>query len=255
MTQVSSLPTTVAPDAAPARSRSLRLRRVLPAACLVAALAALGGGLAQALLSAGGSGTGSATTGSIGVTPISVVSHTCTYASLQPGDLTSSDHCTLQAQYTGNVPAWESLTVKVESSAGPGAGASTLYDGSGTSGLVLSISDDGGKAFTVPLGAGTTGGSCPAGKTCWSADHDLAAWYSGSTPNLNFTSGETVTWTVTPTFASSVNDNLYQGGSATVTLVVNSVQSQGNDLPTSCTTPTPKIGQPCPAAGTFTWSS
>ena len=248
MTQVSSVRTTIAPSPEPAQPR--RWRRWLPGACLAAALIALAGGLAQALLSAGGSGTGSATTGSIGVTPITAVSHTCTYASLQPGDLTGSDTCTLQATYTGNVPAWESLTVEVQSSAG--TGGSTLYDGSGTGGLTLSISDDGGQSFTVPLGAGTTGGSCPLGKTCWSADHDLAAWYSGATPNLNFTSGETVTWTVTPMFVSTINDNKYQGGSAAVTLVVNAVQSQGNSLPGTCTTST--IGRPCPAAGTFTWS-
>lgn len=250
MTQVSSLPTTVAPDAAPAPGRARRWRRALPAACLVAALAALGGGLAQALLSAGGSGTGSATTGSIGVTPITAESTICNYTNLLPGRLSGSDTCTLKATYTGNVPAWESLTVKVESSAGAGAGASTLYDGSDASGLTLSISDDGGNAFTVPLGPGTTGGTCPVGETCWSADHDLAAWYSGGTPNLNFTSGETVTWTVTPLFASSANDNKYQGGSATLTLVVNAVQSQGNPLPGTCNTTT--IGKPCPTA---TWSS
>ena len=246
MTQVSSLPGTAAPDAAPVRSRARRWRRALPAACLVAALAALGGGLAQALLSAGGSGTGSATTGSIGVNTLGVTTQTCTYTDLQPGDLVGApteQPCVLDTTYEGNVPAWISLTVEIASV--KGSGTSPLYDGSNLNGLTFSISD-GTTSYDVPAGPGTP---CLAG-TCWTAPNDLAAWYDGSTPKLAFNNGDKVVWTVTPMFDSSANDNKYQGGSATLTLVVNAVQSQGNPLPGTCNTTT--IGKPCPTA---TWSS
>lgn len=244
MTEVSSFPSVTGPDPTPARPR--RLRRWLPAACLTAAVATLGAGLAQAFLSSSGTGTGSATTGTVGVDPLQIVQKTCQFSTLTPGDLTGADTCSLQATYTGNVPAWESLTVEVQAPTG-----AALYDGSGTHGLLLAITDDGGNSFTVPLGAGTTGGSCPAGDTCWTTLNDLAAWYSGGTPSLTFTNGDTATWMVTPSFPST-SGNAYQSASATVTLTVNAVQSQGNDLPLTCTTST--IGRPCPAAPPFAWS-
>ena len=87
--------------------------------------------------------------------------------------------------------------------------------------------------------------------TCWTAANDLAAWYSSATPNLTFSAGDTVTFTLTPSFPKTVGDR-YQGGTAAVTLTAQAVQAAGNPLPPGCTTAT--IGQPCPASGTFTWS-
>jgi hypothetical protein len=141
-----------------------------------------------------------------------------------------------------------SLTVQIQST--KGIGTKPLFDGTNTTGLTLSISD-GHRTFTVPTGAGSTGGSCPVGYTCWSASNDLAAAYSGSTPNLTFANGNAVTFTITPLVAK-VNGNPYQGGSATVTLTAQAVQAGANPLPAGCTTST--IGQPCPATGSFSWS-
>jgi hypothetical protein len=140
-----------------------------------------------------------------------------------------------------------SLTVQVQ--ARPGTGGAALYSGN-TAGLTLSISD-GHSTFTVPAGPGSTGGSCPAAFTCWTAANDLAAWYSNGTPNLTFADGDFVTFTVTPSFPKTAG-NGYQGGTATVTLTAQAVQAPGNPLPPGCTTAT--IGQPCLATGTFTWS-
>lgn len=215
---------------------------------LVLAVAGLVTGLASATLNATGSGTGSASTGSVALSINAAATRTCTYGSLLPGDLSGSATCALSVTYTGSLPAFVSLTVQIRSMAGPGG--SSLYNGTNTSGLTLSISD-GHRRFTVPAGTGRSGGSCPSGFTCWTAPYDLAAWYSGATPNLTFSAGDSATFTVTPLFPKTVG-NAYQGGTATVNLTAQAVQAAVNPLPAGCTTTT--IGQPCPGTGTFTWS-
>jgi hypothetical protein len=216
---------------------------------LAAALGAVVAGVTFGYLSASGSGSGSASTGGVAVSINAPATHTCTYTALVPGNLTGSATCALSVTYTGSISAFMSLTVAVQSKAGPGG--HTLYDGSGNAGLTLSISD-GHHAFTVPTGAGTTGGSCPVGFTCWTTANDLAVWYSGTAPNLTFTSASpAVTWTVTPLFPKTVG-NTYQGATAALTLTAQAVQAPANPLPAACTTST--IGLSCPASGGFAWS-
>ena len=220
--------------------------RTLGLASVAAGIGALVTSIVYALLTLNGGGTGSATTGSVSLgTPVST---TCNVANLSPGDLTGSRTCSLATTYTGSLPAYMSLTVQIQST--KGIGAKPLFDGTNTTGLTLSISD-GHRNFTVPTGAGSTGGSCPVGYTCWSASNDLAATYSGSTPNLTFSNGNAVTFTVTPLFAKATG-NPYQGASATVTLTAQAVQAGANSLPAGCTTST--IGHPCPATPSFSWS-
>jgi hypothetical protein len=221
--------------------------RATHVAGVVLAAAGLATGLASATLNATGSGTGSASTGSVVMSANSAATRTCSYGSLLPGDLAGSATCALSVTYTGTLTAFMSLTVQVQAKAGPGGAA--VYNGN-TNGLTLSISD-GHSSFTVPAGPGTTGGSCPAGFTCWTAANDLAAWYSNAVPNLTFSAGGSVTFTVTPSFPKTAG-NGYQGATAAVTLIAQAVQAPGNPLPSGCTTAT--IGQPCPATGTFTWS-
>jgi hypothetical protein len=205
--------------------------------------------LAFASLTDTGSGTGSASTGGVAIGINAPTTHACSYGALAPGDLTGAATCTFSVSYTGSIPASVSLTVAVRSQAGPGG--HLLYDGSGSAGLALSISD-GHHAFTVPMGAGTTGGSCPLGSTCWTTPNDLAAWYSVSTPNLTFTNASpAVTWTVTPLFPKTAG-NAYQGATAILTLTAQAVQAPANPLPPGCTIST--IGTPCPASGGFAWS-
>ena len=181
------------------------------------------------------------------------VTRTCNYAALVPGDLVGSATCSLATTYTGVMAAYVSLTVAIRSKTGPGG--VPLYDGTNNSGLTLTVSD-GRNSYSVPTGSGTTGsgttgGSCPSGFRCWTSAYDLAGWYSNNTPNVTFTKGNAVTFTVTPRFPKSVG-NSYQGGSATLTLTVQAVQAPSNPLPPSCGTST--IGKPCPATGTFSWS-
>jgi hypothetical protein len=230
----------------PAGSRRTRRVRVLGLASMAAGAIALVTGVVSAFLTANGGGVGSATTGSVSLG--NPVSTTCNVTNLVPGDLTGSRSCSFGVTYAGSLPASMSLTVQIQSASG--SGGTRLYDGTNTSGLTLSISD-GHRSFTVPTGAGSTGGSCPAGYTCWTSSNDLAATYSGSTPSLTFANGNAVTFTVTPLFPKSAG-NPYQGARAAVILTAQAVQTGANPLPASCTTST--VGQPCPASGSFSWN-
>jgi hypothetical protein len=246
MSQTTSL-LSVPVEQGPVRTKRWRALFVVG---LVTANLALVAGLAFAFFTTTGTGTGSGQVGTVALTENGPpATHSCNYTDIVPGDLPGSPTgtCALSVTFTGIGPAWVSLTIAVHSRAG--SGGSTLYDGSGTSGLTVSISD-GTNSYTVPTGAGTTGGSCPIGFTCWSTANDLAAWY-GPGPNLSFTNGKAVTWTVTPQFPTSAT-NPYQGASATVILSAQAVQALGNPLPAGCTTST--IGIPCPSQGGFSWS-
>lgn len=218
--------------------------RVLGGLSLAAAVAAAGSGVAYSYFTTTATGTGTALVGTVSLQ--TTTSKTCNYNFLSPGDLTSASTCVLAVAYTGSVAAYVSLSVAVQSKAGPGG--TPLYDGTNSSGLTLSITD-GHHSFSVPTGAGTIV-TCPAGYTCWTSVYDLAASYSGATPSLTFANGGTATWTLTPLFPTSVT-NSYQGGTATVTLTAQAVQAAANPLPPSCTTST--IGQPCSGSG-FSWS-
>jgi hypothetical protein len=217
-----------------------------------AAFAAITGvlvaGFASATAIARGFGTGSASTGSVALNINGPAMHVCSYNALLPGDLDGSVSCSLSVSFSGSIPAYLSLTVQIQASAG--AGGDLLYDGTNNAGLTLAISD-GRHSYAVPTGPGRTGGSCPPGLTCWTAANDLAAWYSHVGAELQFSSGDAATFTLTPRFPRSVGSG-YQGGTATVTLRAQAVQAPANPLPATCTTSS--IGQPCPAAGPFTWS-
>ncbi|MFI5036234.1 MAG: hypothetical protein ACHQFZ_08545 [Acidimicrobiales bacterium] len=218
---------------------------------LGAATAALVAGIAYGALTATGSGGGSASTGSVALSINAPATTTCNYPKLTPGDLAGAATCALSVTYGGSLTAYVSLTVAVQSKSG--VGGHPLFDGVGD-GLTFTISD-GHHSFSVPAGAGTTGGTCPVGFTCWTSPYDLAAWYSGVTANLAFTNASpAVTWTVTPSFPTTlVNANGYQGATANVILTAQAVQgAPANPLPATCTTST--IGQSCPASGGFAWS-
>ena len=231
---------------------SRRRLRIAAIAALIAGAAALVGGVVHAVLTATGSGSGFASTASLALTVNTPATFACTLPDIKPGDLpspTSLPHtCQMSVQYSGSIQAFVSLTVQIQSQAG--TGGTPLYDGTNSTGLTLSISD-GHNTFVVPTNPGSTGGSCPAGFTCWTASNDLAATYSGSTPSLAFSNGNTATWTVTPVLQTTVG-SAYMGGTALVLITAQAVQAPANALPSGCTTST--IGRPCPASGGFSWS-
>lgn len=227
--------------------------RVLGAVAAIAAAATLASGIALAFLVVNGAGTGSASTGTVTLT--TTASTTCSYPDVvNPGDLMGATTCALSTKYVGSIPAYEALTINVQSKAG--SGGSTLFDGSqsstgtGGTGLTFSVTD-GHTTFAVPSG---TGAPCrsPAGFTCWSSSFDLASTYAGSTP-LVFNDGSTVTFTLTPKLLAAVG-NGYQGGTASITLIAQAVQATSNTIDCLAGGTTPSVGQPCQAAGTFSWS-
>jgi len=226
-------------------ARKRRVARAAAAVAIVAAAWALGAGVALAFFSDSTSSLANLALGTVSLGNPQTT--TCTYNALTPGDLTGSTHCTFSVTYTGSLPAYMALDVQIQATAG--SGGTTLYDGTNTKGLTLSISDGGHSSYTIPTGPGSTGSPCPSGDTCWTASNELAATYGPT--SVIFTSGSSVTFTLTPMFPTSVK-NPYQGGSATVLLTAHAVQSPGNTIPGTCNTTT--IGQSCPAGGGFAWS-
>jgi hypothetical protein len=219
---------------------------VLYAIGLIAAISGLLVGFAIAAQIITGSGTGSATAGTVVMHIDGTGTQVCDYGLLAPGDLTGTATCTLSVTYRGSIPAHLALTIRISSKAG--SGGAPLYNGTNATGLTMRLGD-GRHSFTVPTGRGSTGRPCPAGYTCWTAPDELAAT-GARTPGLIFHRGDTVTFILTPLFISAVG-NSYQGGKAKVALTVQAVQAPANPLPATCNVST--IGHPCPASGTFTW--
>jgi len=228
-------------------ARKRRVGRAAVAVGIVTAVLALTVGVALAFFGDTSTSSNNLALGTVALNVGSSPSSTCTYNSLNPGDLTGSKACALSVTYTGSISAFVSLDVLIETKAGSGAGARTLYDPTTGKGLTFSISDNGGNSFTVPTIA-TTCPTAPAGSTCYELDYELAA--SGPT-NLTFSTADVVTWTVTPVFPKGAG-NPYQGATATLTLTAQAVQAPGNPLPAGCNTST--IGQSCPASSPFAWS-
>jgi hypothetical protein len=222
--------------------------RVLGAIALVGAVGALVANVAFGLLTANGSGYGSASTGSVSFG--APVQSTCNYAHMVPGD--SIGPCTLAVTYNGTISAYEALSVLIETKAGTGAGARTLYDPSTGNGLTMTVKDNQGSpvTYTLPTTVTACPVTAPAGSTCYELDHELVSTTPVSNPNP-------VTFKLSPVFASATK-NPYQGGTASVIFTVNAVQAPANPISCSSTSPSvspPTAGKPCAASGSFAWSS
>jgi hypothetical protein len=252
----------IAPVAA-RRGRGRRVRRLSIATALAGAAALIAGVVFAVTTTITLTGTGTASIGNVSLGTSASTSCPFSSASLAPGTvLQGSQTCPFTVNYTGNLPAYVSVTVQVQSRAG--SGGTPLFDGT-SSGLQLSVSD-GQTSYATPSMPGTQ--SCApsiAGyTTCWVESFDLAASsYTPNTlpppsmiPDLTFGPGHatSVTLRVGASLPASTS-NAYQGGSAVVTLTAQAVQAGANTLPTACNENT--VGQPCPnnAGGSqFTWS-
>ena len=219
--------------------------RWLGVATLALAVAATGAAVAATLLTFNGSGTGSASTSAVTLAVNASATHSCSYDDLEPGDLSgqSSPSCSLSVAYTGSVPAFVSLSVVVETQAGPGPASRPLYNPTASSGLTFSIHDD--QSPSVTYGAPTAVAACPptapAGSVCYSLGDQLVS-------TVAVAPGRSIAFALAPSFDISAG-NPYQGGRATVELSVQAVQAAANPLPSGCST-----GQPCPPSGSFSWS-
>ena len=241
-----------------------RRARILASTVLVAIGTLLAAALAFATSTSSmtGQGAGSTTTGSLTLTETAHTTCDYTASPIVPG--TSMTPCSFKVTYTntGSIPAYVALNVLIVTHAGSGPGAVPLYNpGSPTPpgpGLTFIVKDDdaSSNSYDVPVTAvsndqctGNAAGDLgePAGSVCYQATNELAAWGAS---NKVFEQNDTVTWTITPSFAS-INDGSYQGATASITLAAQAVQQPANTI--ECTS-TPTIGQSCTPTGSFSWS-
>lgn len=234
-----------------ARRHGGRGWRVLGTASLAAAVAAVVTGLAYGALVKTGAGTGKIAVGSVTLAAGSAAAHACSFSEIEPGDLpdTSGTPCNFPVAYTGSAPAYLSLSVLVEATAGSAPGAAPLYDG-GSAGLTLTITDNQSTPVTYASPAAAT--ACPSGTaggtTCYALTDELVS----TSP---VTSGASFVFTVTPSFATSAG-NPFQGGAATVLLTARAVQAAGNSLACATGRSPAVAGEPCTGSSTstFQWS-
>ena len=155
---------------------------------------------------------------------------TCTIAGLLPGQ--SPTPCTLQASYTGSVPAYLGVDVLIATKSGS-PGTAPLYKPSDSSNdLQITIKDSQTPNITYvspSTNFGSALASCPAGSgfdatyTCYQLTDLLVS----TTAFTSSSAADTFTTSVTlPTTSATT----YQGGVASIALTVHGVQSAHQTL-------------------------
>lgn len=228
--------------------------RALAVTSGVAAVSALGAGVAFGLLSAQAPSSSSTfKAGTVTLTRTS--SQSCTVSNMAPGDSsatykpsgtlvgTGADRqCSITVTYKGSVSAYLGLDIGVTGTAGTvSSPASGLFDGTST-GLQILVKDNQSSPVTYVNG---TGYKAKSGTTVPMTYHSGTTDLLVSTTPFTSSSGA-VTFTLDydlPTTSTSG----YQGATTTFKLTVHAVQSKG-DAATGCTT-----GRQCPATGGFQW--
>jgi hypothetical protein len=177
-------------------------------------------------------------------TPASV---TCTIPDMVPGDSSAGApigskadaSCTYNVKYTGSASAWLAVDVAITN------GSTALYDGTAT-GLQLYLNDANSTYLTsaAPT-AGTTyktaGGAAATLPATGIQDLLVSTTAAATGTSVGFTLDYAL---------PIASGNIYQGGSATVTLTFHAVLAGTNSLPGTCTS----AGQQCPAGDGFAWS-
>jgi spore coat-associated protein N len=224
-----------------------RVALAVGVAASIGAIATLASGTTFGLYSASETGSGNSfTSGTVTVGTGTPTSVTCTITNMVPGDSSAGSAigskadttCTYNVKYTGSAPAWLAVDVAVSN------GSTTLYDGTAT-GLQLYLNDANSTYLTsaAPT-AGTTY------KTAGGAAATLPA--TGIQDLLVSTAavaGTSADFTLDYALPIA-SGNIYQGGSATVTLTFHAVLAGTNSLPGTCTS----AGQQCLAGDGFAWS-
>ena len=220
-----------------ALARSALLRRASVVLSVVVIIAA-GVGTAEAYFTAAGTGTRSASTGSVTLANSAIAN--CPVTGMLPNATPQS--CTFTATYSGPAAAYLAVNVLVETQAG--TGGARLYNPADPSGsLQITVtSTSPAVTYAVPASSTTCPGGAPSGSLCYELDNELVA----TTPFSSAAIALSVAAQVPATSATG-----YQDGAAQVILTTHAVQSGNNAL--FCTT-TPTAGSPCVASGSFRWS-
>lgn len=211
--------------------------RLLAVVCLAAGISAVVASIALGALSTAGTGTGSASTGSVALSVNSSATVNCWFGAMSPGDASTGwsspgadKPCVFSVTYTGSLAAYIGLSAAVSGTLSP------LYDGT-ANGLQFSISD--GTHFY------TSGGLINNN----SAANPLFVASDIGRDNTTYT--VTVNYALPKTYSggSDASDNAYQASSTTLTLTFEAVQSEGNGTAASCSP-----GSRCPSAAGISWS-
>jgi hypothetical protein len=190
----------------------------------------------------------SVTDGTVTVGTGAPASVTCTIANMMPGDSSAGapigsradSACSYNVRYTGSATAWLAVDVTITN------GSTALYDGTAT-GLQLDLNDAAATSYlasTAPA-AGTTfktaagtATTLPAGST---ADLLVSTTAAATNSAVSFSLDYAL---------PIASGNIYQGGSATVTLTFHAVLAGTNSLPGTCAS----AGNQCLAGSGFAWS-
>lgn len=172
---------------------------------------------------------------------------TCTIANIMPGDSSAGapigskadSACTYNVKYTGSASAWLAVDVTITN------GSTALYDGTAT-GLQLYLNDANSTYLTSTAPAsGTTFKTAAGTATSLPATGIQDLLVSATAAAANTAVGFTLDYAL-----PIASGNIYQGGSATVTLTFHAVLAGTNSLPSTCTS----AGSQCLAGDGFAWS-
>ncbi|HUY08033.1 MAG TPA: hypothetical protein VMW80_01070 [Candidatus Dormibacteraeota bacterium] len=203
-----------------------RFGLVLAGVVGVGAIAAMAMGASFALFTSSATGISDTVTAGT-VTLSNSASTSCTFTNIAPGDAPTT--CQYKVDYTGSLTAWMLLSASITSTTGLSAspsvpvGTSDLYDGT-TTGLQVAIVGDSseGARFSNPGQSFS-----PTGTN--QVVYPLARCVNCT--GVEFQPNTTETFTLYAALPSWAGD-VYQGGSATITLTASAVQypnNNGND--------------------------
>ena len=235
----------------------LRARRLVAAAAGVTTLAAavtFAAGVTVGLFSSAGHASGSNTFSAGVVSFGSPVATTCTINPMSPGDASTGwtpagtdATCTLQATYSGSIPAYLGLDMTITGVAGTPvtpyggttpAAAAGLFDGT-ANGLQMTVTDGTPTTFLSNTSYKNQAGTAVTLSATSSVQGLLVR-------RASFTSGTTETITVNYQLPTSAS-NAYNSASTTIVLLVHAVQANNNPLPSGCA-----AGAVCTSG--FNWS-
>jgi hypothetical protein len=172
---------------------------------------------------------------------------TCTIPDMMPGDSSvgapigskADTSCTYNVKYTGSASAWLAVDVAITN------GSTALYDGTAT-GLQLYLNDANSSYLTS---AAPTAGTTYKTEAGAAATLPAAGIQDLLVSTAAAATGASASFTLDYALPIA-SGNIYQGGSATVTLTFHAVEAGTNSLPGTCTT----AGQQCLAGDGFAWS-
>jgi len=214
----------------------------------IGAVAIIAAGLILGLYGTSEASAGSFSGGTVTVGTGTPASVTCTIANMVPGDSSAGApigskadaSCTYNVKYTGSASAWLAVDVGLTN------GSTALYDGTAT-GLQFYLNDADSTSYLTS--AAPTAGTTYKTETGATAGLPAAGIQDLLVSTTAVATGTSASFTLDYALPIA-SGNIYQGGSATVTLTFHAVLAGTNSLPGTCTS----AGDQCLAGSGFAWS-